>query len=292
MNFNSHQASKIGNDPFLLSYMNYDEEKYGDILKQKIDCAKEKFLANEKISDKIRIPIAQSRIICSPPKYFRQRCRFAISTIDDNAIEPCYLMWESGSPCIQVDKFPIASIQINNMMPLVLSLIVLEEELYSGLKAVHFLSSSIGHIIISLVYEKILTDSTWLPAAQRFMTSLQNETIPCIDSNHISLIGRSKKVKLVVGRDWVEEEIRLEDGRILSYKQVDSGFSNPNNIVNGRVLDWMCDVVRNWCPSSCANTDLLEMYCGNGNHTIALAGNILQSTALIPLAGESASKVD
>ena len=67
----------------------------------------------------------------------------------------------------------------------------------------------------------------------------------------------------------MEEVLQLQDGRTLTYKQVDSGFSNPNNVVNARVLDWMCTLVRKYCL---LESDLLEMYCGNGNHTVALAG--------------------
>ena len=76
-------------------------------------------------------------------------------------------------------------------------------------------------------------------------------------------------MKLTIGSDFVEEVLSLQDGRTLTYKQVDSGFSNPNNVVNARVLDWMCALVRKYFL---LDSDLLEMYCGNGNHTVGLAG--------------------
>lgn len=58
---------------------------------------------------------------------------------------------------------------------------------------------------------------------------------------------------------------------VLRYKQIDDGFSNPNTVVNMRVLDWLCVSLEELLPEERRKKDLLEMYCGNGNHTVALS---------------------
>lgn len=70
------------------------------------------------------------------------------------------------------------------------------------------------------------------------------------------------------------EQLRLEsEGRFLRYKQIEQGFSNPNSYINEKVLNWMYCILRQQFEESqlLGNIDLLEMYCGCGNHTVALA---------------------
>lgn len=51
---------------------------------------------------------------------------------------------------------------------------------------------------------------------------------------------------------------------------MEGSFSNPNGVVNKLVLDWLSSVVAQAGFSS-AHSNLLEIYCGSGNHTVALA---------------------
>jgi tRNA (uracil-5-)-methyltransferase len=89
-------------------------------------------------------------------------------------------------------------------------------------------------------------------------------------------------VNTVLDRDWVVETYSLPGGRRLSYKQVEGSFSNPNARICELTLQWLCSVSKQSLPSRCAGSaargsgdgpDLLELYCGNGNHTCALAGD-------------------
>lgn len=52
--------------------------------------------------------------------------------------------------------------------------------------------------------------------------------------------------------------------------QVENAFSQPNGGVCLHMLTWAQEVTRN------SGDDLLELYCGNGNFTIALAANFKQ----------------
>ena len=49
--------------------------------------------------------------------------------------------------------------------------------------------------------------------------------------------------------------------------QIEGAFSQPNGGMCGNMLQWARAVTRG------STGDLLELYCGNGNFTIALAEN-------------------
>lgn len=153
-------------------------------------------------------------------------------------------------------------------MPTVLDEINNSAVISHMLVAVHFLTSTIGEVVITLLYNSILSDDIWRPAAEQLQHCLSSQSIDNVSK--ISLIGRSKGVKVVVGVNFVIEQLHLSDGRTLLYKQVDDGFSNPNAIVNTRALNWMCSVINEEIPIQ-HRGDLLEMFCGNGNHSVALA---------------------
>ncbi len=51
------------------------------------------------------------------------------------------------------------------------------------------------------------------------------------------------------------------------YRQVENSFTQPNAAMNIQMLEWALDVTKG------ATGDLLELYCGNGNFSLALARN-------------------
>lgn len=65
-------AIYIGDDPFKISYMEYDVNRYEEFLKTKID----KVLAI--LPTSVTMQISKVDVIKSPVRHFRQRCRFAI----------------------------------------------------------------------------------------------------------------------------------------------------------------------------------------------------------------------
>eukprot|EP00931_Biecheleriopsis_adriatica_P036443 TRINITY_DN20997_c0_g1_i1.p1 TRINITY_DN20997_c0_g1~~TRINITY_DN20997_c0_g1_i1.p1 ORF type:complete len:726 (-),score=127.89 TRINITY_DN20997_c0_g1_i1:204-2348(-) len=76
------------------------------------------------------------------------------------------------------------------------------------------------------------------------------------------------------GTDYVDEVLETADGRLLRYRQVLGNFSNPNPHIAIATAEWLLDVVRqdvNAESAGAPSTDLLELYCGAGSHTLALA---------------------
>jgi tRNA (uracil-5-)-methyltransferase len=81
----------------------------------------------------------------------------------------------------------------------------------------------------------------------------------------VGIIGRSRKQKLVLDRDYVTERLCV-DGREYSYQQVESGFTQPNAGINTQMLNWASETL-----AGNSNGDLVELYCGNGNFTAPLS---------------------
>ena len=63
---------RIGDDPFKISYMEYDTDRYEEYLQSKIDTVM------IKLPSSIQAQILVTDVIRSPVKHFRQRCRFAV----------------------------------------------------------------------------------------------------------------------------------------------------------------------------------------------------------------------
>jgi tRNA (uracil-5-)-methyltransferase len=78
------------------------------------------------------------------------------------------------------------------------------------------------------------------------------------------MIGRSRKQKLVLDTDWVEELIEI-DNQEYRYRQPEQCFTQPNGYINQKMMGWLLE----HCGAN--DTDLLELYCGIGNFTLPLS---------------------
>lgn len=284
---------RIGDEPFVLPYMEYDSAKYESFLEEK------KGIMNGHFSTLLdALPEDGGSkhtidIISSPSLHSRQKCRFGIGYDDKSDYKGLvHMMWKfGGGPVIVVDAFPIASRPIYNIMPILLSTIQSKPEyecLVAHFTSVSYLSTLSEHLLITMVYDRndeVVTDESsslcseavWRSAAEEVLAELKALNVPNV--SQLSIIGRWKGVKIIVGQDYVYETLHLSDGRSLTYKQVEEGFSNPNSSVSCKALDWLCGIARiivqeNGAENEGVAMDLLEMYCGNGNHTCALAGTI------------------
>jgi tRNA (uracil-5-)-methyltransferase len=126
------------------------------------------------------------------------------------------------------------------------------ETLRRKLFQVEFLSTLAGDTLVTLVYHRKL-QADWEAAAGALANGLQ-----------VSLVGRSRKQKIVIGRNFVQEVLQIESTNF-SYRQYEQAFTQPNAGVNTQMLSWTCE------RASALRGDLLELYCGNGNFTLPLA---------------------
>ena len=195
--------------------------------------------------------LPEPEVFCSAPQNYRMRAEFRMWHQDERVD---YAMFDAERPKqpVILDTFPVASETICTMMPILRDRLIANETLKRRLFQVDFLSTLSGELLVTLIYHRKLDDE-WEAAARALAADL-----------NIQLIGRSRGQKIVVDRDWVLEAFEL-NGRQLRYKQIEGSFTQPNGGVNRQMLAWACQ------QAAGLGGDLLELYCGNGNFTIALA---------------------
>lgn len=200
----------------------------------------------------------------SAPLHYRLRAEFRI--------------WHRGSRChyvmfapeapetpIDIDDFPIGALRINQLMPVLLEHINGQPALSRRLFQVEFLTTLGGEAsgvetLITLIYHRKL-DETWQQAAQQLQ-----EQLAAGDGGPVGIMGRSRGQKVILQQDHVTETLDVA-GRKLRYQQIEGSFTQPNGGINQQMLGWAVE------QTGGLGGDLLELYCGNGNFTIALAPN-------------------
>ncbi len=197
------------------------------------------------------LDVPEPAVFASAPLNYRMRAEFRIWHEGD-ALD--YAMFNADNPKqpVAIEAFPIADPTIAAAMPRLRERLRASEALRRRLFQVDFLATLSGELLVTLIYHRRL-DEAWEAAARQLADELG-----------IQLIGRSRGQKIVLGRDWLLEEFEL-DGRRLRYKQIEGSFSQPNGGVNRHMLGWAR------AQAAPLGGDLLELYCGNGNFTIALA---------------------
>jgi len=194
---------------------------------------------------------APLNVYASPASHYRMRAEFKIWHEDNTAHYAMYEPGEYKRP-FTITDFPVGSNLINQLMPLLLAAINKDELLARRLFQVEFLTTLSGEAVISLIYHKPLNDD-WEIKAKQLSEKLK-----------VSIIGRSRKQKRVIGEDFVTEALQVNN-QTFRYQQVETGFTQPNATVCQLMLEWAQDIAR---PLS---GDLLELYCGNGNFTVPLS---------------------
>ncbi len=193
----------------------------------------------------------------SPAEYYRMRAEFRIWHEGDDLFHCMYA--PATKEIIKIDHFPTASRLINQLMPLLLEGLRPHPVLRRKLFQIDYLSTQSGQIIVSLLYHRKL-ENEWQQAAEALQADLRAKGF------ELQLIGRAHKQKICLGDDFVIEQLNVA-GRQLTYKQVENSFTQPNAAINEQMLAWALDVTKG------SEGDLLELYCGNGNFSIALAQN-------------------
>jgi tRNA (uracil-5-)-methyltransferase len=220
----------------------FEPAEYGPQLATKVDSFKRDFAP-------FKVP--EPQVHASAPLNFRMRAEFRMWHQDDQVY---YAMFDSDEPKrpVVIEHFAAACDTICSAMPRLREALqgsaVLKERLFQA----NFLATLSGELLITLIYHRAL-DAAWEAAAQELAGRLGAQ-----------VVGRSRKQKIVIGRDWLLEEFEL-NGRRLRYQHVEGAFTQPNGGVNRQMLGWACE------QAGDASADLLELYCGNGNFTMALA---------------------
>ena len=194
------------------------------------------------------------QVFASPLQHFRLRAEFRIWREGD---QRHYAMFAPGSKndVILLEQLPIASEKINQLMPQIKAAWQANEKLSHKLFQAEFLTTLSGEALVTLCYH-CPVDNDWQAAAQ-----------PVAEQLGISLIGRSRGKRLVVGQDYVTEQLTINQRRF-SYRQPEGSFTQPNGVMNQQMISWACKQLGQ------QEDDLLELYCGNGNFTLPMSTQV------------------
>jgi tRNA (uracil-5-)-methyltransferase len=206
----------------------------------------------------------------SQPMHYRQRAEFRIRHEGDDLD---YAMFDPARPKdpVHIDQFPAASRRINALMhelrAALLPSIALRERLFQ----VEFLTTLTNEALVTLIYHRTL-DAAWTDAAHALEQQLDAR-----------IIGRSRGQRIVISEPHITERLEV-DGKNFLLRQPEGCFTQPNAEVNRAMLGWARDA----CGAR--SDGLLELYCGIGNFTVALADRFdrVLATEINPTAIEAA----
>ena len=157
---------------------------------------------------------------------------------------------------IRVDQFLPASELINDAMRVLMERLRGNDVLRRKLFQIDYLSSMSGQLVVSFLYHRQLDDE-WHREICQLRESLSN-------TFDIHFIGRARKQKLIVERDFVIETLPI-NGREYHFKHIENSFTQPNAVVNCSMIEWAIQ------QSESQSGDLVEFYCGAGNFSLPLA---------------------
>lgn len=206
------------------------------------------------------ITLPKIEIFNSPDSHYRMRAEFSVWHEGDISH---YAMHDTATrQPVFLTEFPVASQKINQLMPIIMAEVNQNPILRKKLFQIEFLSGLTEDTLVTFIYHRPLDDE-WTQTIKPLKTMLG-----------INIIGRSRKQKVVLDRDFINEQLTVND-RTFYYQQNEGSFTQPNAVVCEKMLSWAVNNSQHIDPSS----DLLELYCGNGNFTLPLAQNFRQVIA-------------
>ena len=221
------------------------DKTYEEQLQYKIDIEKERFK---------EFDIQNFDIIKSDESNFRYRAEFRIWKNFDDEQNPTlhYAMNDFEKNALEIESCQIVSQNIQNLMPVLLDDIKVDDVLKHKLFAIEFLASTTNDMLVTLIYHRKL-DENWEQKAKELQTK-----------HNIKIIGRSRKQKVVLENDYIDVTLNI-DNRDFKFQYKEGGFTQPNTKVNAQMIEWVLNHIEN------SNDDLCELYCGGGNFTIPLS---------------------
>ncbi|MEJ2045291.1 MAG: tRNA (uridine(54)-C5)-methyltransferase TrmA [Reinekea sp.] len=194
------------------------------------------------------------KVFASSPEHYRMRAEFRFWHDDDRSFFAMFRPEDRRVP-IEVENFPVATLTINDLMQKVRDAAHKDDEIRNRLFQVDFLTTQSGDALVTLIYHRQLSDA-WTARARYWQ-----------EQWGVPVIGRARKQRLVLERDFVTETLNIEDTPF-SFHQYENSFTQPNAGVCEQMVSWAVRHTKN-----SKDGDLMELYCGNGNFSIPMASN-------------------
>ena len=182
----------------------------------------------------------------SPPSHFRTRAELGVHA--SNNIQ--FTMVENNKK-INVDQLMICDAKINQFICQLKTELLSSDEIKEKLFQTEIQVSRSGEGIVSLIYHKPL-DTNWIKKAKKLSSEIG-----------ASIIGRSRKQKLVIGKDFVTEtyNAHIKKIKVNLYEQC---FSQPNPYICDEMLTWVS-------KNKGLHHHVTELHCGVGTFTILIS---------------------
>lgn len=175
-----------------------------------------------------------------------ERCDYAMSKLPVDGIR------EKGA--ISISECPKVIEPIEKRIWKLLEKINASTEILKRkLFAVEFLATTTDECLITMLYHRKL-DDVWSVEAKVLESEL-----------NCKIMGRSRKQKVLLSDEFVTEKLDI-DGKTFTYVQYESGFTQPNPVVNVKMIEWAIKQAQ-----KVGHGDFLESYCGLGNFTLPLS---------------------
>jgi tRNA (uracil-5-)-methyltransferase len=214
-------------------------------------------------------------------------------------------------PKVRIEAYPVGSPLMGALMAELLVALRAEPggnevgvaPLRSRLFQANFLTTTAGEAVVTLVYHRTL-DEAWKAAAEGLRARLEAAAAGAAAAGggwaagRVDVVGRSRGQRVDVARNYATERLDV-GGTTLTYRHVEGAFSQPNPAVCASMLAWAAAVAAGAAPSTPSTPppqprtddaaaggteavtpstppsqrpdDLLELYCGGGTFTAALA---------------------
>ncbi|GAX87375.1 tRNA (uracil-5-)-methyltransferase [Lebetimonas natsushimae] len=227
--------------------------KCGSCVLYEIPYIKQLEMKKEKLKEMFKdFNIPEIEVIYDKDEHFRARAEFRIWREGDKLFYAMRKRKEEGRGVIPIQECKIVDKAIYNLMPDLLSEIEKNENLKNRLYEIDFLSSSLGELIVTLIYHRKVDESI----AEDIKKLKEKFT-------KVDFIVRKKGRKYIFDKNYLIEELEI-NGKIYKYKIIENTFSQPNRNINKKMIEW---VLKN----ADLKGDLVELYCGNGNFTIPMS---------------------
>jgi len=232
----------------------YTEERYLAQLEEKVKKTRAQFS---------KYGVEDVDVYRSEAKNYRMRAEFRVWHDEDDLY---YIMFDQATKQrYRVNELPAATSVINELMPKIIEAVKAESILKKKIFQIDYLSTLNGEVVVSLLYHKQLCEQ-WEAEMLKLREHFRGQGYV------IDFIGRARKQKKVLDRDFVVEKLSV-NGSQYTYQQIENSFTQPNGKVAEKMLEWAVDQTKG------SEGDLIELYCGNGNFSIALAQNFREVLA-------------
>jgi tRNA (uracil-5-)-methyltransferase len=182
---------------------------------------------------------------------YRARAEFRIWHSGDNIDYAMGRIDKKG--VVIIEECPKVIYPIEKRMQPLIEYISNSSILRDRLFSIEFLSTTTDECLVTMIYHKRL-DNLWQEEAKSLRSLL-----------NIDIIGRSRKQKIVLNRDFVIEKLTIYN-REYRYYQYENSFTQPNPTINIKMIEWALKQAQ-----KIDSGDFLESYCGLGNFTIPIS---------------------